>query len=102
MDTYIEKIAQKAKPFEKASKLLLDLSFRLRHDRMFIKSLAEGKLGHDVVDWVNDIELFEKTGRKRGTTWARGRGKVDKRRARNTMGYHLARSDSVEVISSDA
>ncbi|KAG6825865.1 hypothetical protein H0H87_008535 [Tephrocybe sp. NHM501043] len=32
MDTYIEKIAQKAKAFEKASKLLLDPSFCLQHD----------------------------------------------------------------------
>ncbi|KAG6818800.1 hypothetical protein H0H93_001521 [Arthromyces matolae] len=97
LDLYREKITQKAKAFQKAAEILLDPSFK--PDKMMMKHIAEGKLGNDVVDWVHDIEHFEKTGRKRDTTWAFGKGKTEKRRARNTMGHHIRQADPQEGSS---
>ncbi|KAG6848311.1 hypothetical protein H0H93_001313, partial [Arthromyces matolae] len=63
LDIYREKIAAKAQALEKAAKILRDPSFK--PDQILMKHLAEGKFGNDVVDWVNDIERFEKTERRR-------------------------------------
>ncbi|KAG6806161.1 hypothetical protein H0H92_012471, partial [Tricholoma furcatifolium] len=90
MDIWHEAIMSKARAFEKAAKILLDPSFQ--PELLMMKFLAEGKLGNDVVDWVKDIEHVEKNGRKRDTTWGIGKGKTERRRVRNTMGYKLRRS----------
>jgi hypothetical protein len=36
---------------------------------------------------VSDVQWFEKTRKKRGTTWGEGKIKVQKRHVQNTMGY---------------
>ncbi|KAG6819142.1 hypothetical protein H0H93_014943 [Arthromyces matolae] len=90
-DLLREKIKAKALAFKKASEILLDPSFQ--PDHLLLKYIAEGKLGNDVVEWVEDINRVEKTGRKRDTTWALGKGRREKQRARNTMGYHRGRGD---------
>ncbi|KAG6857829.1 hypothetical protein C0991_004615, partial [Blastosporella zonata] len=78
MDEYREKILVKATAFQKAAKKLQDPAFM--HDVILMKYLAESKFGNDVVDWIDDIERLEKTGRKRDTTWALGGGKKERRR----------------------
>ena len=62
-----EYLIEKAKAFEKASKMLLDPAFLESHNSIALKFIAKGRLGNDVVDWVQDLEHFEKTGRKRYT-----------------------------------
>lgn len=57
-----------------------------------MKNFVDRRVGRDVVDFVGDIRRFEETGRKRGTTWARGEGKEGKRRVQNTMGYQSRKS----------
>ena len=49
---------------------------------------------NDIVKFVADIQRHEQTGRKRDTTWAEGESKVQKQRAKNTMGYNYASTSS--------
>ncbi|KAG6828108.1 hypothetical protein H0H87_002932 [Tephrocybe sp. NHM501043] len=90
MDIWHEAIMSKARAFEKAAKILLDPSFH--PEPVMMKFLAEGKFGNDVVDWVKNIEHVAKNGRKRDTTWGIRKGKTERRRVRNTMGYKLRQS----------
>ncbi|KAF8869565.1 hypothetical protein CPB84DRAFT_1754973 [Gymnopilus junonius] len=39
-----------------------------------------------IAEFVDDVEYHERNGKKRGTTWAEGKSKEEKRRAKNTMG----------------
>jgi len=46
------------------------------------------RLGKDIINFVADIERHQRTSsRKRDTTWAENKGKMEKRRVKNTMGY---------------
>ncbi|KAF8230017.1 hypothetical protein L208DRAFT_1284051, partial [Tricholoma matsutake] len=55
---------------------------------IWMKSIIDQKLGNFVIDFVADIHHCESTGQKWDTMWAEGRGKVEKQRVQNTMGYH--------------
>lgn len=55
-------------------------------NRLWLKS-AKNVLGSAVSTFVEDIESIQKNGRKRGTTWAEGKNKQEKRRAKLAMGY---------------
>ncbi|KAH6909526.1 hypothetical protein BKA70DRAFT_1221761 [Coprinopsis sp. MPI-PUGE-AT-0042] len=54
--------------------------------RVWFSSIAKNDIGEDIENLVIDINAFEGTSRTQGTTWARGKGRVDKRRADNTRG----------------
>ena len=47
------------------------------------------KIGNDVVQFVEDIERFKRTGTSENPTWAIGGGKTEKRWARNIMGFQF-------------
>jgi hypothetical protein len=51
------------------------------------ESVFNQRLGKDVISFVADIERHQGTSRKRDTTWAENKGKMEKRRVKNTMGY---------------
>ncbi len=55
-------------------------------NRLWLKS-AKNALGSAASTFVEDIASIEKHGRKRGTTWAEGKSKQEKRRAKLAMGY---------------
>ncbi|KAG6805042.1 hypothetical protein H0H92_001030 [Tricholoma furcatifolium] len=85
IDDFMEEIIRKADAFEEAAAILRSqLKFK---NPIWLKRQSDSKFGRDVMDFVDDIQLYEKTGRRRETTWAEGKSKVEKRRARNTMGY---------------
>lgn len=54
--------------------------------KMWLRAVDQN-IGNDVVDFVKDIERHESARRNRDTTWGEGKGKVERRRVRNTMGY---------------
>lgn len=53
---------------------------------LWVKNVIRNKIGQDVQHLVQDIRRDGVTSQKRDTTWAEGKDKVAKRRARNTMG----------------
>jgi hypothetical protein len=55
---------------------------------VWLKSVFDQRLGKDVINFVADIERHQGTSRKRDTTWAEKKGKMEKRRVKNTMGYN--------------
>lgn len=63
---------------------------------IWLKNLERGKVGKSVMELVDDVRKEQRTGRTRSTTWAEGKGKAEKRRVRNTMGYK-SRSESSDV-----
>jgi len=74
---------QRASHFQRAAEILLkQAEFG---SRIWMKSVADRGVGNDVIHLVKDIRRFEKTSRKRDTTWADKKDKTDKRRMRNTM-----------------
>jgi hypothetical protein len=54
---------------------------------VWLKSAFNQRLGKDVISFVADIERHQGTSRKRDMTWAENKGKMEKRRVKNTMGY---------------
>ena len=64
---------------------LLESQFPYRN-RIWIKSMDK-KITNDIIDIVGDLEHEERNGRNRHTTWAKGKGKKERRRVSNTMGY---------------
>ncbi|KAG6886353.1 hypothetical protein C0995_008378 [Termitomyces sp. Mi166 len=85
LDEFMEQIKEKADAFEEAAAILrTQLQYK---NRIWMKTLSDRKFGRDVMHFVDDIQLYEKTDRKRETTWAEGKSKSEKRRAKFTMGY---------------
>jgi hypothetical protein len=61
-------------------------------DRVWVRAIAGSGIGKDAQEFVGDIHLWE-TAKDRDDlpTWARpARGKRERRRVRNIMGYHRA------------
>lgn len=54
---------------------------------MWMKSIIDENVGHDLVDFVTDIRRVEGTSRRRDTTWAKNKGKRAHKRVKYTMGY---------------
>lgn len=52
-----------------------------------MKSMVDRKVGRDVADFVDDVQRFTETSRKRDKTWADPKNRVERRRMQNTMGY---------------
>ncbi|KAG6858681.1 hypothetical protein C0993_005263, partial [Termitomyces sp. T159_Od127] len=85
VDEFAEQITKKAEILEEAAAILRSqLQFK---NLIWMKALSDEKFGRDIMHFVDDIRLYERTGRKRETTWAEGRPKSEKRRAKFTMGY---------------
>ncbi|KAG6818261.1 hypothetical protein H0H93_006436 [Arthromyces matolae] len=84
-DEYVRELEKMANMFEEAAHILRgQIPFR---NPIWLRSICNRKVGRDVMHLVNDVRLFEETGRTRDTTWAEGRSKSEKRRRDNTMGY---------------
>ena len=75
---------------ERAAKILRQQISHRNH--VWLKS-AKTTLGDRVSNFVKDVENIERNGKKRGTTWAEGKSKAEKRRAKVSMGSQLALSD---------
>ncbi|KAG6854163.1 hypothetical protein C0995_006989, partial [Termitomyces sp. Mi166 len=59
LDDYIEQIQKKADAFEEAAQILRSqIQFK---NRIWMKSLRDRKFGHDVMDFIDDIRVYEKT-----------------------------------------
>jgi hypothetical protein len=58
-------------------------------NRIWISSMVDRDIGHDVANVVLDVQHVERTGRRRDNTWATPGNKVAQRRSRNTMGYQV-------------
>lgn len=85
LDIYREDLLRRADAFEQAAKIL-------RAEvpvgkPIWLKSVFDQGLGNDVMNFTADIQRHEGTSRKRDTTWAENKGKAEKRRVKNTMGY---------------
>jgi len=78
---------KRAEAFEHAAKILRAQVSHRKASRIWQKSVSDRGVGNDVISLVSDVQWFEETGRKRGTTWGEGKDKVHKRRVQNTMGY---------------
>ncbi|KAG6860395.1 hypothetical protein C0995_011642, partial [Termitomyces sp. Mi166 len=74
LDEFMEQIKEKADAFEEAAAILRT-------------QLSDCKFERDVMHFVDDIQLYEKTGRKRENTWMEGKSKSEKHQAKFTMGY---------------
>ncbi|KAG6822765.1 hypothetical protein H0H92_012657, partial [Tricholoma furcatifolium] len=85
MMNYREELLVKATKFEEAAKIFRSQA-ELQQNSMWMKHVHDHRVGNDVSALVDDITYYERTGQKRDTTWANGRGKAEKRRALNTMG----------------
>ncbi len=85
IDECVEYLENLASDFEQAAAIIR--SQLPRRNRIWIKGLHRRKFGHDISDFVWDIRHLQATGQTRGTTWGRGGGKGQRRRAQNTMGY---------------
>jgi hypothetical protein len=72
--------------FEKAAALIRN-EVTTNRSKVWMKSIVSRGVGKDVEKFVDDLVKHDKTGRKRGTTWGKGKGKGDRERALNTMGY---------------
>lgn len=55
-------------------------------NRIWIESMDK-KITNDIIGVVRDLEHEGRNGRNRLTTWAKGKGKKERRRVSNTMGY---------------
>ncbi|KAG6871056.1 hypothetical protein C0995_008729, partial [Termitomyces sp. Mi166 len=59
LDDYIEQIQKKADAFEEAAQILhSQIQFK---NQIWMKSLSDCKFGHDVMDFIDDIRVYEKT-----------------------------------------
>ncbi|KAH0579502.1 hypothetical protein H2248_002358 [Termitomyces sp. 'cryptogamus'] len=85
-DELRQELLIEADKFEEAARILRSQAV-LQQSSIWMRHIQNHRIGSDVIDLVDDILRYEKTGRKRDTMWADGRGKVDKRRALNTIGY---------------
>ncbi|KAG6824654.1 hypothetical protein H0H92_006195 [Tricholoma furcatifolium] len=81
-----EELLNKARKFEEAARIFRSQA-ELQQNGMWMRHIHDHNVGNDVSALVDDITHYERSGRKRDTTWANGRGKAEKRRALNTMGY---------------
>jgi hypothetical protein len=80
-------LALRADKLEEAAQIIRS---QLPHrNAIWITSMADRNIGHDVAHLVHDVRRFETTGRIRDTTWGRGGDPISTRRAKNTMGYQL-------------
>ncbi|KAG6869382.1 hypothetical protein C0995_003622, partial [Termitomyces sp. Mi166 len=71
LDDYIEQIQKKADAFEEAAQILhSQIQFK---NWIWMKSLSNCKFGHDIMDFIDDIRVYEKTDRRHETTWAEGK-----------------------------
>ncbi|KAG6895455.1 hypothetical protein C0993_009551 [Termitomyces sp. T159_Od127] len=76
VDEFAEQITKKAEILEEAAAILRSqLQFK---NLIWMKALSDEKFGRDIMHFVDDIRLYERTGRKRETTWAEGRPKSEK------------------------
>lgn len=64
---------------------LIESQFPYRN-RIWIESMDK-KIPNDIIDLAGDLQHEERNGRNRHTTWAIGKGKKERRRVGNTMGY---------------
>ena len=83
-------MAIRAEAFERAAKILRAQVSHRNASRIWQTSVSDRGVGNDVINLVSDVQWFEETGRKRGTTWGEGKDKVQKGRVQNTMGYEVA------------
>ncbi|KAG5634669.1 hypothetical protein H0H81_001198 [Sphagnurus paluster] len=74
------------------------LSQAPHQNRIWLNSIVDRQFGCDQQHFADDIRHFEETGRSRDTTWAEGRGKIEKRRVQNTMGYQVRRAEELEGV----
>lgn len=86
MESLVDTLLQKADKLEKAAAIIRK-EVTTHRSRVWMRSLVTRGLAKDVEKFVDDVVKHDKTGRKRGTTWGRGKGKGEKQRAQNTMGY---------------
>jgi hypothetical protein len=88
---------KRAEAFERAAKILRAQVSHRSASRIWQKSVSDRGVGNDVINLVSDVQWFEETGRKRGTTWGEGKDKVQKRRVQNTMGYVVTDTTRLDV-----
>ncbi|KAG6872732.1 hypothetical protein C0995_007135 [Termitomyces sp. Mi166 len=75
LDDYIQQIQKKADAFKEAAQILRSqIQFK---NQIWMKPLSDRKFGRDVMDFVDDIRVYEKTGKKRKATWAEGPSKSE-------------------------
>lgn len=84
LDAHIDSLKNKVQAMRKVADLI-ESQF-LYCNRIWIKSMDK-KITDDIIDVVKDLEHEERNGRNRHTTWAKGKGKKERRRVHNTMGY---------------
>ncbi|KAH6869451.1 hypothetical protein BKA70DRAFT_1131754 [Coprinopsis sp. MPI-PUGE-AT-0042] len=81
------RLESRAKSFREAAEFLeQELDGPDGPNGIWMKSIVRRQLGRDVVEFATNCRIETETGRKRGTTWAQGKGKKAKRRAADTMG----------------
>ncbi|KAJ6601866.1 hypothetical protein DFH09DRAFT_1270764 [Mycena vulgaris] len=56
--------------------------------KVWLKSMKDRNIGHDVAQMAKDVRHFTQTGQIRPTTWAKAGSKSSARYTGNTMGYH--------------
>jgi hypothetical protein len=84
LDAHLESLKIKVEAMRKAADLI-ENQFPYRN-RIWIKSMDK-MITNDITDIARDLEHEERNGRNRHTTWAKGKGKKERRRVGNTMGY---------------
>ncbi|KAG6859608.1 hypothetical protein C0995_006664, partial [Termitomyces sp. Mi166 len=85
LDEFMEQIKEKADAFKEAAAILrTQLQYK---NQIWMKTLSHRKFGCDVMHFIDDIQLYEETGRKHETTWVEGKSKSEKHQAKFTMGY---------------
>ena len=83
---------QRAQGFEQAAKIFRE---QARYQNpIWLRSVKDQNLGHDVSNLVSDVHHYEGSARTRGTTWAQAGDKSETRRMKNTMGYQVTVEES--------
>jgi hypothetical protein len=85
LDEHIESLQKKVGALRKAADLM-EIQFPYRNP-IWIKSMDKKPALNDIMAMVGDLEHEARGGRDRQTTWAKGKGKNERRRVGNTMGY---------------
>jgi len=70
-------------------------------NQIWISSMVDRNIGHDVADFVLDVPHVERTGRRRENTWARSGDKVGQLCSRNTMGFQMRSGSAMTPHDSD-